>query len=355
MSGTPEAFDPYFQWLGIEPAARPVHHYSLLGLALFEADPAKITAAADERMGLIRQFQAGPRGMHTHRLLNELSAAKLCLLSAANKAAYDGQLHRQLFPPPMATIAEPESALPAAPFVRAAAPLPKRGAAVPATTKEPTEPRRILSPFNLVFGGGLLLMLVGFGGYSLYQHLYLKPVDIDLRSGPNLVYEVEEPQQPSKPKPKAKPKTNPKPNPAAPVAVVILQEGSGEVNLTASTAQLTGKVKTTDNNNREVLSGWRSANDVAEWRFKLVKPGPFEVELQYVNLTGGSGRNLQLACNDNGKVVPLQSQGSVVQRDFHNIEISTDGEHTFAISPADDWSSDTLRLISVRLIPGRGP
>ena len=100
MSGSPEQFDPYWHWLGIDPAARPVHHYSLLGLPLFEGDPAKISAAADERMRLIRQYQAGPRGMFTQKLLNELARAKICLLNPVSKPAYDQALHQLLYPPP---------------------------------------------------------------------------------------------------------------------------------------------------------------------------------------------------------------------------------------------------------------
>jgi hypothetical protein len=61
--------------LGIGPHERPLHHYRLLGLELFEADAGKISAAADERMMLLRQYQTGPRGTYTQKLLNEVAAA----------------------------------------------------------------------------------------------------------------------------------------------------------------------------------------------------------------------------------------------------------------------------------------
>ena len=89
MSSATEVFDPYREWLGIEPHELPADHYRLLGLPRFEADVAKIAAAADGRMGLIRSNQTGPRGAFTYTLLNEITAAKLCLLAPVAKAQYD--------------------------------------------------------------------------------------------------------------------------------------------------------------------------------------------------------------------------------------------------------------------------
>ena len=77
MSSATEIFDPYREWLGIEPHEMPADHYRLLGLPRFEADAGKIVAAADGRMALIRSNQTGPRGAYAHTLLNEISAAKL--------------------------------------------------------------------------------------------------------------------------------------------------------------------------------------------------------------------------------------------------------------------------------------
>src|SRR5438552_41742 len=89
-------FDPYRDWLGIEPHELPADHYRLLGLARFEADPARITSAADERMALVRSFQTGPRGASTQKLLNELATARVCLQNAQSKAAYDAALANRL-------------------------------------------------------------------------------------------------------------------------------------------------------------------------------------------------------------------------------------------------------------------
>ncbi len=55
----PEAFDPYYQWLGIPPAEQPPNHYRLLGVSLFEPNPDVLANAAEQRILLVRTFQIG--------------------------------------------------------------------------------------------------------------------------------------------------------------------------------------------------------------------------------------------------------------------------------------------------------
>ena len=81
------SFDPYHEWLGIPPEQQPPDHYQLLGVPRHESDASAIEAAADGRMLLVRSFQTGPRSRFTQSLLNEITAAKLCLLSPASRAA----------------------------------------------------------------------------------------------------------------------------------------------------------------------------------------------------------------------------------------------------------------------------
>ena len=47
-------FDPYLKWLGIRESSRPINHYRLLGLDLFEDDADVIAMAADRQMSHIR-------------------------------------------------------------------------------------------------------------------------------------------------------------------------------------------------------------------------------------------------------------------------------------------------------------
>ncbi len=89
-------FDPYHRWLGIPPEEQPPHHYRLLGIALFEDQPEVIEHAADRQMAHLRTFQVGPHAGLSQKLLNEVATAKLCLLKAEKKAAYDGFLRNRL-------------------------------------------------------------------------------------------------------------------------------------------------------------------------------------------------------------------------------------------------------------------
>ena len=87
-----QRFDPYQEWLQIPPHDQPADHYRLLGLPRFESAAEKITAAADERVALIRGLKQGPHGEVSQRILNELAAAKARLLNPARRAAYDAVL-----------------------------------------------------------------------------------------------------------------------------------------------------------------------------------------------------------------------------------------------------------------------
>lgn len=91
-----DGFDAYHEWLGIAPKDQPPNHYRLLGVDLFEAKAAAIEHAADQRMALLRTFQAGSHAALSQRLLNEVSAARVCLLRPEKKAAYDAKLRKQL-------------------------------------------------------------------------------------------------------------------------------------------------------------------------------------------------------------------------------------------------------------------
>lgn len=96
MSGE---FDPYHRWLGIPPKDQPANYYRLLGLEPFEADPEVIRDAAGRQMGFVRTFQLGQYLEVSQRILNELAAAKACLLDPAKKAAYDASLPAPAAPP----------------------------------------------------------------------------------------------------------------------------------------------------------------------------------------------------------------------------------------------------------------
>ena len=124
-------FDPYHKWLGIPPEEQPPNHYRLLGIRLFEHDPDVIESAADQRMVHLRNHDSGEHSAESQELLNEVAAARVCLLDPARRAEYDEQLRREAGPgspasgvssqtsppvtppPPIATAVKPEPFVPA--------------------------------------------------------------------------------------------------------------------------------------------------------------------------------------------------------------------------------------------------
>ena len=103
-------FDPYYQWLAIPPRDRPPNHYRLLGVELFESNADVIATAADKQMAHVRSFQTGKHSALSQKLLNEIAAAKVCLLNPAKKEAYDRQLRPQSVAPPPAPPVQPGAA-----------------------------------------------------------------------------------------------------------------------------------------------------------------------------------------------------------------------------------------------------
>ncbi len=91
-----EKFDPYHEWLGIPASEQPPHHYRLLAIPVFEESPTVIEHAADRQMAHLRTFQTGKHSAESQRLLNEVAAARVCLLHPAKRAAYDQQLRDTL-------------------------------------------------------------------------------------------------------------------------------------------------------------------------------------------------------------------------------------------------------------------
>jgi hypothetical protein len=91
-----DSFDPYHKWLGIPKKEQPAHHYRLLGITIFEPDLDVIEAAADRQMAYVSQCATGEHLKLSQQILNELSAARVCLLVPAKRAIYDEQLRKRL-------------------------------------------------------------------------------------------------------------------------------------------------------------------------------------------------------------------------------------------------------------------
>jgi hypothetical protein len=107
----------YEKWLGIKADDQPPNLYRLLGIDAFATDPEIISNASDRQTGFVRQFQIGENAKLSVEILNELSRARVILLNAEKKAAYDAKLRAKLSPNPLpqAQPLAPVSAEPARP------------------------------------------------------------------------------------------------------------------------------------------------------------------------------------------------------------------------------------------------
>lgn len=81
--------DPYHLWFQIPPSEQPPNHYRLLGLVDFESDAEVIENAVEHRLIFLRSVQNGPNGVLAQQLSNEVAKARIVLLNAESKAAYD--------------------------------------------------------------------------------------------------------------------------------------------------------------------------------------------------------------------------------------------------------------------------
>jgi hypothetical protein len=153
-------FDPYYQWLAIPPKDQPPNHYRLLGVELFESNADVIVNAAYQRIAHLRSFQIGKHSALSQKLLNEIAAAKICLLNRAKKDAYDRQLRQQSAPPappPAPAIVSPPTEDDLA-FLKAPAITPR---AIPAARpKQSSDKKQLWIGLGVVGGAAAVLLIV---------------------------------------------------------------------------------------------------------------------------------------------------------------------------------------------------
>ncbi len=189
----PEAFDPYYIWLGIPPEEQPADHYRLLGIRRFESNPDVISNAADQRVRHLRSLQTGKRQQESQKLLTEISQASGCLLDPSKRGAYDAQLRAQdaakaaqaapagyRVMPPIPAMAPP-AGYPAVPYMPPHAAMPQHVPQIPVAatiaTAEPdigislrTSGRRQKSSLTgLLVGGAVALLVVTVAGAMTWK------------------------------------------------------------------------------------------------------------------------------------------------------------------------------------------
>lgn len=349
MSGD-ENFDPYESWLGLPPGASH-DHYALLGLPRFESDPALIEQRADERLRLVRGFQTGPRGRYTQKLLNELTAAKLCLLSPTARQSYDDLL--RVLPQGAWTETEqeegPAELPPGVGPVPSAMPLPPpvapMGAAPPAEEEagdgEGEGPDRRL----LLAGVGLGVLAVCLGGWVIASLATAGKGDATAeRPVATAIAAVVE-----SPKPQPSPRVEASPGGDLDL-IEIQQEGSGDFSLSPATAALTGNLVLELDGIDDVVQGWETVDDVARWQFRVVQPGFFQVQITYAAIDEVFGRQMNLTVDGQTKSFEVQPTSAAYRTDLLTIAVPKTGPHDLTLAPATRLDGD-MKVKMIRLTP----
>jgi len=332
----PAPFDPYAQWLGIPAAEQPPDYYRLLGVQQFESEPAVLARAADERMAHVRKFQTGPRGAFTQPILNELAAARLCLLNPASKASYDQMLQGLLM---VAAPPVPAEA-PSAPV----APIPLQPAAV--VVVEPTvrqaprrQPLRRRRDWTWVWAVGMVALA---GAALMFAFVLFSQPDRSQvtehgnGSGHALPEELLEPRdEPREP-------------------VVVNQEANGSVHLVATFAQVHGpSICHAVAGDADVVSAWESLDDWVSWTFKVVQLPPngfFRVLVTYAARPECDGGEFVLVVGDQRAEGRVRGTGQPVT-DEYALLVPRAGEQTLEVRARRIVGDRLMTLRSITLAP----
>jgi WD40 repeat protein len=224
-----EVFDPCYEWLGIQPKDQPPNYYRLLGIELFESNLNVIERAADRQMAHVRTFQSGKRSRESQALLNQLSAARVCLLNDEKRADYDSELQAQLvesLPQPLAA-EEPVLPEPIAAVDQAADVANLRSSERPHSTSVSRKRRRKAKPQRLaIMGVAVIVVVLGLFGLMFGHWMFIRN-EAPGQPAPNSTARVESPTpaptpnkaesnvvaEASEPAPEVTPKANRPPDP----------------------------------------------------------------------------------------------------------------------------------------------
>lgn len=341
------SFDPYAQWLGIPPHEQPPDHYRLLGLSRFESNRATIEAAAEQVMAHVRSFQTGPRARYTQKLLNEIATAKIQLLNPVTKAQYDAALDASLSSsqafsadilPPSITGDPPQGDPPP---VTETATIPASTSPIPIVPRPISVAARVRRQRRVGFLLGLVLVLaiLSTAGVAVVINRLAK------RPPPQRITEHQLREDPVSSEPES----------AGPV--VLLQEANGDVNFPAAAAVLSGQLKLDTAGSADVIRGWSSEEDAAEWRFRVVKlpsQGIFQLRIAYETAAAAQGFRYVVAIGDADRSHEVRSANGIARDEFY-FAVSSGGEHTLTLQIQGKPATAEFTLHSLELTyPRRG-
>jgi hypothetical protein len=133
-----------------------------------------------------------------------------------------------------------------------------------------------------------------------------------------------------------------------------MQEGSRDVNLTPVTAALSGQVRLKPIGGEEVLEQWRQPGDQAAWKFKLLKPGFFQLELTYAALDEAGETKMTAYVNETKLQTFLLTPTGALDKwatRRHTVAVISSGHHVFVLRLDDPVDPGCLVVKRVRLSP----
>lgn len=335
-----EAFDPYYQWLGIPVNQQPPSYYRLLALQPGEADRSLIAAATDQRLALVEAQRGGVHEEHCDRLLAELRHARATLLDPHTKAVYDTALHSTPPPPVAAHTTAPPPPPPPPPLDHA-----NSEAAPSASLDKQSEQFESLesrtpsrSPLLAWLTSLVSLTLIAVASWLLTTYLLGN-------------HEASELPSPAESKP-AIPEP-PDIDPDTDDLVVVLQEGDGSVLLKPIFCRLDGAVQIAEHTDSDVLKDW-AVGDAATWRFRLVKPGAIKVLIEYAADDAWADSEYEISIDsDSKRTCTVRGSGGADQflQDEYFLAAEQNGEHTFTLRAIGLANEGLMVLKSVRLVP----
>lgn len=181
------AQDRYTQWLKIAPGARPPDHYALLGLPHFCGDAQRIEQASHDRLDELDKHalshDAASRA-DCQRMMNEVARARVVLMDAGKRLAYDVELAGRLGDAPPQVVVMPVQEPREARAQARSAPVVKREPLVSASV--PMEPVRRWSVQHARWACGaavgIITVIVLLILFITKDHGLLSPSDSDASS-----------------------------------------------------------------------------------------------------------------------------------------------------------------------------
>jgi hypothetical protein len=357
-----DSFNAYEKWLSISPEDQPPNYYQLLGVEMFVSDVERITEAADRRMTHIRTFQTGPRGALTQQILNELSAARICLMDEATRVKYDRRLRGEPVAQDVQIVVPSRIVSPMAPLGTAPA---NPMAPLSALRDDPSSPMNSMAPpsagpANPAIGplvtpaaarsgrrrkkslvGTLLLTAAAIGGVAGA----VWGIGRLMNQGQETVDDGGQPRE--------EPTTDPAGDVATSDSTMVMQEANGHVNLTPVTAKLQGGDLTLQSDGPDTLvTNWTTTNQWVEWKFMVSQTGLFTVQLTYSAAESAEGSLILVEIDDEQKQWELRStkdeDSFIIDKFF--MAINTLGEHNLIVRAKLLRGSQLMKLKSIELI-----